>query len=138
MDTSVEEMLKWIKTSEVPRDEIAKKCNISRNAIDGWIYRGTVPKTARTIIQKMMESSASEEKDTKSTPELPGKNYITLELTQEQFEKWSRTALANQQILTEWIIITVENEAARNLSLITQEKRDLRKIHGLGAAENIG
>lgn len=104
MRVNLDDLSAWLKANDISREELAQKCNIKRSAIDGWFYRGAIPKTASAMIAQLMngEKNSPENQDFKPT------SVVALELTSEQFRSWNQAAMKDGKLITDWIIETVE------------------------------
>jgi hypothetical protein len=94
----------WLDAKNLSPDHAALIFGKSSGTIRNWRSAG-VPELLRPWVEKKMA-------EIDSPRSLPDR--VTLEITAEQFDEWSRAALAEGKILRTWAIDVLDQQAAED------------------------
>ena len=103
MATSKDEIKIWLKQSGHDRNWLAEQCGVKKNTVNNWLSTSIdLPAKSLRIIESMMKADA-EKLDTLQ----PSLSHIVIRVNSDDFDAWSRAALAKGQILTDWVIESI-------------------------------
>jgi hypothetical protein len=96
----------WMDAQGITPEQAAEIFGKSVGTIRNW-RSGGVPNNQREWVEKRMVEWTGA-----PLPELPDR--LILEVTRNQFDDWSRAALADGKILREWAIDSLDEAAAKD------------------------
>jgi hypothetical protein len=122
MNPTKEEIKAWVDTPPRSREWLASQCgNVSPRTVNNWITSSNVeiPAKALRIIESLMR--ADKEKADAAQPSL---SHLVVRVGVDEFEAWSRAALAKGQIVTDWAIDAIREayEAEQEATKSVQSK----------------
>jgi len=110
----------WMDSHGITPETAAEIFGKSVGTIRNWRSAG-VPANQREWVEKRMVEWSG-----KPLPELPDR--ITLDVSREQFDEWSRAALHARQILREWAISTLDQAAEADQTGYSQAPNPLHSM----------
>ncbi len=91
----------WVDDPKRGRDWLAKECGVSVKTVTNWLSSSIdIPAKALLIIEGLMRL------DEKKLRKLD-LSHIVLKISPKEFDAWSRVALSEGQIVTDWIVSLV-------------------------------
>jgi len=112
MEITQDSIKQWLGDHpERDRHWLAEQCDSDKRTVDNWLSspRG-VPAKAIIIIGNLMRADLEAEKAKLPAPPM----NLTLEVNTEQFDRYSRAALKEGKIITEWILSVIDDAARRD------------------------
>lgn len=94
-----EEIKSWLAAHpERDREWLAMKCGTAKRTVDNWLStKKEMPSKAVRIIGALMREDAE-----KAKVQHEQMTHLSIPATMAEFHAWSKAALANQQIITDW------------------------------------
>ncbi len=104
MDTSKEGIKHWLSNyPERDRSWLATQCGVEKRTVDNWLSSPRdIPAKALRIIESLMRSDA-ELHESREEPQ----SHLVIRTSAEEFDNWSRAALAKGQIITDYAIAAI-------------------------------
>ena len=113
------EFAKWMDEIGIDLAAAAGHFGVSPQTIYNWRSTAGVPASRSEWVQSRMRDYVG----SKGISELPDR--LILEVTRNQFDDWSRAALADGKILREWAIDSLDEAAAKDSTGYSQAQAPL-------------
>ena len=142
MDELRKKIKDWLKETGMSRQELANKCFVKISTINNWLSTLPIPPAKLAIIENLMQQEAAQ--SISQHAEKTQWKICSCLVSHDEYKLIAAAAALDGLSVEEWCAqeLTRDAEARMQTSpaastLTYREKRDLRKIRGLGTAENI-
>lgn len=111
------EIKAWLKEFGHTREWLGQQCgNLTLKAVNNWLSTDRpIPSGALTLISRLMEDDEAADLQRKQL-NLPANQIFSLEVSLEDFRRYSRAALAAGLTLEDWAIEECNRASLRNQS----------------------